>query len=94
MIICGKADVIPDGRLVLPKAICNIARLPYITIWVEQGDLDGAIQPKPRCDESAIWYFSWQMPFSRYLCTCKSAFRRVCFGRAAGGTTDPARKIT
>jgi hypothetical protein len=52
----GRPACIPDGRHVLPKATCSVARLPYIAIWVEQGDLDGVIQPKSRCGESAIWY--------------------------------------
>lgn len=45
----GHPACIPDGRRVLPKAICSIARLPCITIRVEQGDLDGVIKPESRC---------------------------------------------
>lgn len=30
------------------KAICSVAYLPYITIWMEQADLDGAIRATSR----------------------------------------------
>ena len=74
------------------KAICSTARLPYITIWVEQArsrwERSGRNRDGVRGD---LTFFLAHTVFA-LLVHARNRSRRVCFGPGAGGTAVPARR--
>ena len=74
------------------KAICSTARLPYITIWVEQARSRWERSERYRDGVRGDLTFFLAHTVSALLVHARNRSRRISFGRGAGGSALPARR--
>lgn len=92
-IICGKADVRPalsEIRRVYQRRSAASPCLPYNTIWVEQARSRWERSERYRDGVRGDLTFLLAHTVFALLVHAWHRSRRVCFGRAAGGTALPA----